>query len=422
MSAYTETNANGLRKRVPLMEAFTEAFPELTPVTTAIKKKTGCRTTSPDNNSSKVEVPFKTFSSGEISSVADTEDYDGDVEAEDNEDNKTMIENRIQLIRNGVQTGRITNSVTRQHGTGDDKIHIDHKVDCLRRMRASKEKLLLSEHDSHPEVSSPAKSGYTTRGFASWCRKSETHGDLPINALAAVPTGNILGIDAASDFKESSLNAMLASLWNARQTEGNWHMFGTTDMQTVIDNFLCFGDQTTDKLPIRRANIDSSARKIDITVKSWKSTFGQVAFSLHSKLPQALTLTGCSTTNGSKTVTVSSNLRLYAGMPVVGTGIAAGTRIKYVPTKKTSKTTIYLDTDATASGTVSLAFGETVFAELWDFDFAMLGYVDEVGWQDLENKGGGPRGYADALLFFANLNPQAHGIVRQNQSGFNGAA
>jgi hypothetical protein len=205
-------------------------------------------------------------------------------------------------------------------------------------------------------------------------------------------------------------------------TGGSWHLFGSASFQAVVDNMLEFGPTANSKTPIRRVNQDSANREIEIRVKSLDNTFGHIDFSLHAALPKVVTLTGCVTTNTSTTVTVSSNAKLYPGMPVVGTGIAAGTRIAAVPSKKTSSTTIVLTAAATASGTVSLAFGEEVFAEMWDFEHTQLGYIDEVGWEDLENKGGGPRGYADALQFFAYLNPQSGGIIRKTQSGFNGAS
>lgn len=418
MSAYTETNSNGLRKRVPLMEQFIEAFPERTPVLTAIKKRNGVQTTSPDNNSTKVEFPFKTFSPGEIAGVNDTEDFDPATEAEDNESNKTMLATHIQLLRNGVATGRITGAVTQQvagTATQPKRITTDHKIDMLRRMRESKEKLLVSELRCTPPANSAGtKVGpYFTDGFAG-VLTSETRSILPIDAMAKPTSGQMLNLSAASDFTETQLNDMLAALWGARQTEGNWHLFGTTDLQKVIDNFICFGPQTSSSLPLRRVNMDNCEGEIDVSVKSYSSTFGHVAFSLHAKLPAALQLTSCSTTNGSKVVTVSSNRKLYPGMPVTGTGIAAGTRIAAVPSKQQSLTTIYLDTNATATGSVTLTFGETVYGEAWDFDFASLGYLDEVGFQMLENRGGGERGYTDALI--------AHCIIRKSQSGFNGVS
>lgn len=419
MGAYVESNTNGRRKRVPLTEAMEEAFPEHTPVLSLIGKKTNCKTTSPDSNSSKVEWGFKSFAAGEVRGVHDAEDFDADTEAEDNEAYKTQIENRIMLTRAGVQTGRIANSVVMQHGVKTE-IHLDHKMDCLRRYKHSTEKWLVSECDSRAETSSP-KAPYMSRAFASFHRVG-AHSDLPIPTLARPAAGQCVNIAAASDVTIDTLVGMLQAQWETRLTPGNWHLFGNSVFQTAVDNMLEFGPTANSKTPIRRVNQDSSNREIEIRVKSLDNTFGHIDFSLHAALPKVVTLTGCVTTNTSTTVTVSSNAKLYPGMPVVGTGIAAGTRIAAVPSKKTSSTTIVLDTAATASGTVSLAFGEEVFAEMWDFEHTQLGYIDEVAWEDLENKGGGPRGYTDALQFFAYLNPQSGGVIRKTQSGFNGAA
>lgn len=424
MPTYTETNANGMRKRVPLMEVFTEAFPERTPCLTAIRKKSGINTTSPESNSSKVEFPFKTFSAGENRGVNDTEDFDPATEAENNESNKTMLATRIQLIRNGVATGRITGAVTQQvagPATQPKRITTDHKMDMLRRMRESKEKLLLSEAHCRPQTSSPA-APYMTDGFAGVMRRSEARPDLPTDAMAAPDAGQMVNVASAGDFTEATLNSMLATCWNARQTEASWHLFGHVDLQTVIDNFLMFGPQTSSSLPLRRVNMNGGDGKIDVSVKSYKSTFGTVDFSLNAKLPSAVTLTGCGTTNGSATLTVSSNAKLYPGMPVVGTGIPAGTRIAAVPSKQQSSTAVYLTANASATGTVSIVFGETVYGELWDFDAAVLGYLDEVGFQMLENRGGGERGYTDCLIAHCITNPQSQGIIRKTQSGFNGEA
>lgn len=420
MGAYVESNTNGRRKRVPLTEAMQEAFPAHTPVLSLIDIKTNCKTTSPDSNSSKVEWGFKSFAAGEIRGVHDNEDFDADTEAEDNEANKTQIENRVMLTRAGVKTGRIANSVTIQHGVKGE-IHLDHKMDCLRRWKHSREKFLVSECDSRPETSSNPKAPYMSRAFASFHRNG-AHVDLPIPTIARPAAGQNVNIAAASDVTISTLVGMLQAQWDLRLTPGNWHLFGNSDFQTAVDNMLEFGPTANSKTPLRRMNQDSADREMEIRVKSLDNTFGHIDFSLHAALPKVVTLTGSVTTNGSKTVTVSSNANLYPGMPVVGTGIAAGTRIAAVPSKKTSSTLIYLDTNATADGTVSLAFGEEVYAEMWDFEHTQLGCVDEVAWVDLENKGGGPVGYTDSLDFFAYLNPQSGGIIRKTQSGFNGAA
>jgi hypothetical protein len=427
MPQYTETNSNGLRARVPLMEQFSEAFPERTPVLTAIKKINGVKTTSPENNSTKVEFPFKTFSPGEIRGVNDLEDFDPALEGENNEDNKTMLATHIQLIRNGVSTGRIAGTVTQQVAGRAMKpklITTDHKIDMLRRNRESMEKMLVSElRCTPPSNTAGTKVGpYMTDGFAG-VMTSETRVNLPTPSMAQPTQGQMLNLAAVTDFSEAKLNDMLAALWGARETEGNWHFFVNPDLQRVInDSFLCFGPQTSTSLPLRRVNIDGGKETIKVSVKSYESTFGTVNMSLHAKLPKALTLNGCVTVNGSKEVTVTSNAKLYPGMPVTGTGIAAGTRIAAVPSKKQASNKIYLDTAATAPGTVALAFGETVFGEAWDFDFARLGFLDEVGYVELEPRGGSTSGYTDSLLAHCLTNPQAMGIVRKSQAGYNGVA
>jgi hypothetical protein len=422
MPTYVESNANGRRKRVPLTEAMEEAFPEHTPALSLIDKATGKKTTSPEANSSKVEWGFLGFEPGEIRGTGDNEDFDPDSEAEDNESYKGQVENRIMLMRAGVKTGRIANSVTVQHGVPGE-IHLDHKMACLRRFRHSTERWLVSECDGRPETGTP-KAPYTSRAFASWHRThaSGGHVDLPIPALARPAAGQHVNIDAAADVTIGTLTGMLQAQWETRLTPGNWHLFGSAAFQTAVDGMLEFGPTSSNRMPLRRVNQDSEDREICMKVKSLDNTFGHIDFSLHAALPKPVTLTGCVTTNGSKTVTVSTNKKLYPGMPVIGTGIAAGTRIAAVPSKKTSMVLIYLDTNATADGTVSLSFGEEIFAEMWDFEHKELGYIDEVGWEELENKGGGKSGYTDALQFFAYKNPQAGGIIRKTQSGFNGAA
>lgn len=419
MGAYVESNTNGRRKRVPLTEAMQEAFPAHTPVLSLIDIKTNCKTTSPDSNSSKVEWGFKSFAAGEIRGVHDNEDFDADSEAEDNEAYKTQIENRVMLTRAGVKTGRIANAVTLQHGVKSE-IHLDHKMDCMRRWKHSREKFLVSECDSRAESSSP-KAPYMSRAFGSFHRNG-AHVDLPIPTIARPAAGQNVNIAAASDVTIDTLVGMLQAQWALRLTPGNWHLFGNADFQTAVDKMLEFGPTASSKTPLRNINQDRSDRTMEIRVKSLDNTFGHIDFSLHAALPKVVTLTGSATTNGSKTVTVSSNANLYPGMPVVGTGIAAGTRIAAVPSKKTSSVLIYLDTNATATGTVSLDFGEEIYAEMWDFEHTQLGCVNEVAWVDLEDKGGGPQGYTDSLDFFAYLNPQSGGIIRKTQSGFNDAA
>ena len=412
MSAFTETQQNvGMRKRVPLRESFIEAFPELTPVLTLIKKNTGKKTTSPE--SSEVEWPFKTFRGPRNRPIYDGDDVNFSTEAEHNEDNKTMLKGRIQLIRAAVQTGRIAEAVINQHGGveagGAKSIHKDHIKDALRGMREDKEFIICSDADSKAQATiGGVKVPYQTRGFASWCRRgSPSHSDLGIPSMAQIPAGQIKSISNPAAFEESDINAMLQSCWTARKSNGDWKMFCVPDLQTRMNDFLCYGELSETKMPIRRYNQEAAKDTIRLHVKIYESSFGRVTNVPKTGLPGTVTR-NVTTANGDATLTgLSTTDDLYAGMPISGTGIPANTRILYI----VSATSVELTAAATASATVSATIGQEVYAELMDFDFHEYNYVDEVGWKPLEDKGGGPRGYADSLSFYANLNPQAHAII-----------
>lgn len=415
MATFTEAEQNEkLRKRKPLRESFILAFPELTPILTTIKKNTGKRTTS--EKSSEVEWPFKTFRKGRNRPVFDGDDVDFDNEAEDNEGNKDMIKGRIQLIRSAVRTGRIANAVISQHGgveAGTKKdIHQDHIEDALRGMRTDKELILCSDADSRKqEKIGGVKIPYQMRGFASWARPGHVHADLPIPEMARMAAGQAKTIASPAAFTEDMLNSMLQSCWTVRQTNGNWKMYCEADLQTQLNQFTCFGEQTESKAPIRRFNQDADTDTISLHVRIYKGSFGQVESIPKAGLPVSRIIAG-NTTNGSASITnLASTEDLSPGLLVTGTGIPANTRIAYI----SGATSIVLSANATATNAgTNLTFGEKVLAELWDMEFAELNYVEEVGWATLENKGGGPRGYADSISFFANLNPQAHAIIRQS--------
>lgn len=417
MPAFTEADQNtAMRKRIPLREPFVEAYPELTPALTLIPKKSGMRTTSPD--SSEVQVGFKSFRAAKRNAQYDGTDVDFDTEAENNEANKTQIKCRIQLLRGAVQTGRIAQSVISQQfgninatNKPSGGIHMDHVKDMLRGMRTDKNWTILSgQHSKAQAVVGGVKVPYQTRGFAGWMQPGVTHADLPIDALAAVPAGNVKSVASAAAFTESDLNSMMTSAWNARRSTGNWKMFNDPDLQTCLNQFLVFGELTSSKHPIRRVDMGTSPNTIELHVKFYKSSFGMVESIPVVDLPAGAVQNG-TTVNTDATITgLTSTARLYPGMPVTGTGIPANTRILYI----VSATSVELDTAATASATVALTFGDTVYSEMMDMEFIEFDYVDEVGWVELEDKGGGPRGYADSLGFLANLNPQAHMMIKKS--------
>lgn len=415
MSAFTEADQNTtMRRRIPLRESFVEAFPEVTPVLTMITKRTGMKTTSP--TSSEVEWPFKTFRAPRNRAVYDGEDVDFTTESENNEGNKDMLKGRIQLIRSAVQTGRIAEAVINQHGGveagGNRSIHKDHIKDALRGMREDKEFIITSDSDSKAQaIVGGVKVPYQTRGFASWCRRgSPSHADLAIPAMAQIPAASIKSIASPSDFQESDLTGLLQSCWDARQSNGDWKMFNVPDIQSRMNEFLCFGELSETKMPIRRYNQDVSKDTIKLHVRIFESSFGKVTSIPKKNLPGTVTR-NVTTVNGDATLTgLSTTADLYPGMPISGTGIPASTRILYI----VSATSVELTANATASATVSATIGDTIYAELMDFQFQEYNYVDEVGWTELENKGGGPRGYADSLSFYVNLNPQAHALIKKS--------
>jgi hypothetical protein len=409
MPEFTEANQNvAMRKRIPLREAFIEAFPEQTPVLSLIPKKSGVRTTSPE--SSEVEWPFKKFRRPRNRGVYDGDDVDFSTESEHNEDNKAMVKGRIQLIRTAVRTGRIAEAVINQHGgvqagTGNS-IHKDHVKDALRGMREDKNFIIVSDADSKAQATvGGTKVPYGTRGFVSWCRTG-AHTDLPIPEMARIPAGNRLGLANVGEFDEDALNAMLQSCWDTRRTKGNWKMFNNSDMQLALNQFLCFGETSETKAPLRRYNNDASTGTIKLHVRIYQGSFGQVESIPVHDLPEQFEQE-VTTANGDATLTVEDSGVMYPGMLVAGAGIPANTRVLYI----VDGTHVELTANATATGTVTGTFGTEVFSELMDMDYIEFNYVDEVGWQPLENKGGGPRGYADSLCFLANLNPQAHGLI-----------
>jgi hypothetical protein len=159
--------------------------------------------------------------------------------------------------------------------------------------------------------------------------------------MAQMPVGNLKLVASESAYTEEDLKGQLKSCWDARRTKGNWTMLCNSNLQTTMDNWLCFGPVTASTMPIRRMEGKTSDNTFGCSIRSYTGSFGTVNMTPTHELP----------------------------------------------------------TD--------------VYAELLDFDYLKLLYVDEVGWVEMENLGGGPRGYGDALFAVANLNPMAHGIIRK---------
>lgn len=409
---YTETSfQGGIRKRIPLRDAFIEAFPEETPILSMITKETGKRTVSPDSNTSEVEWFWKTFRKPRNRPVNDGVDIQS-VEFENNDPNKFNLKGRLQLIRSAVGIGRIAESVVQDYGDGAKPSRFkDNMKDALRGMRADKEMILCSNADTRGQSSSPVVTAYQNRGFGGWMTNA-TLPDLPIPTAAMVPANSLarLGGNLAL-WTEPALRGLLQSAWDVRKTKAKWKMFNTSTLQTLMDDWLVFGADSISQEPIRRMNMDASTSTIKLSVKSFIGSFGQVDMTPKHDLPASFTDATVVTTSSSATLAVADNSKYTAGMAISGAGIPANTYILAVTPFSTSTTVVVMSANATASATITATVDTNVYGELWDLEFASLGYVDEVGWADLENKGGGPRGYADALFFLAMLNPQAHAIV-----------
>jgi hypothetical protein len=131
-----------------------------------------------------------------------------------------------------------------------------------------------------------------TRGIGSWIRSANPAGtpDLPINALALTPSGNIIsGVASASTLTDVDLNTIMQSIATAARMKGTWDVFLSPAATQTIDALTRAQQITTvsgnQNVPLRRFNNDMANGTITMEVRMFATSFGKMRFHTHYSLP-----------------------------------------------------------------------------------------------------------------------------------------
>lgn len=228
-----------------------------------------------------IEVPFKELPSPSDSAIPDGVDVDL-ADATNSEALKHMLVARWQKGRIVLQVGDLAEQTEDVVDTGKSRYAQEMATQMIA-LKESRELTFLKRGDSQAGVGSgtPMK----TRGATGWIQNA-AHGDSVINAAARTPVGNLLLSKAtASTVTEADITAMLQSIATVARAPQKLTGFVSPNMQNVFDGFALTGVQSTTSLPLRRFETEMPNKTIEVGIKFYKSSHGEIALMTHYSLP-----------------------------------------------------------------------------------------------------------------------------------------
>lgn len=272
----TDGDISSVQRVRDVSSVFTLARAVENPATTMCKK-------GPKPRSTLFENPFKQRRTPEDSAIADGVDVE-DSELSNNEANKCMLQGRLQKGRVAIAVSDLADEFGDEYAASN--LIADNLADAIIQARENVETTFLKTSDSqaYGGSSTPAK----TRGFGSWLRTANPGGspDLPINALALTPSGNISsGVADVTTLKDTDFNTVMKSIATAARMKGTWHVFLSADATAVVDAWTRVGEITSTTTQLRRFNSDMADGTITMEVRFYLTSFGKLIFHTHYSLP-----------------------------------------------------------------------------------------------------------------------------------------
>ncbi len=248
------------------------------------------------------EQPFKQRITPVDSAVPDGVDVQTG-ELSNNEANKAMLQARLQKGRVAISISDLADEFGDEYAAHN--LMADNMTDAIIAARENLEVTCLKGTASGNSGDSQAYGGayippggiFTTgpamtRGIGSWIRSANPAGtpDLPINALALTPSGNIqTGVASASTLQDTDFNTIMQSIATAARMKGTWDVFLSPDATAMVDAWTRAGQITTvsgnQNVPLRRFNNNMADGTIAMEVRMFLTSFGKLRFHTHYSLP-----------------------------------------------------------------------------------------------------------------------------------------
>ncbi len=295
MATLTDDQISSVQRIRDVSDVFTMARAVENPFSTMVPK-------GPKPRSTLFEYPFKQRITPVDSAVPDGVDVQTG-ELSNNEANKAMLQGRLQKGRVAISISDLADEFGEEYAASN--LMADNMMDAIIAARENLEVTCLkstasgNSGDSQPYGGAfiPPGGIFTvgpamTRGIGSWIRSANPAGtpDLPINALALTPAGNIqTGVASASTITDVDLNAIMQSIATAARMKGTWDVFLSANATTAIDALTRAGQITTvsgnSNVPLRRFNNDMANGTITMEIRLLVTSFGKLRFHTHYSLP-----------------------------------------------------------------------------------------------------------------------------------------
>lgn len=276
MALLTDGDIASIQRVRDVASVFTLARAVENPVSTMCKK-------GPKPRSTLFESPFKQRIVPTDSAIADGVDVT-DSDLTNNEANKAMLQSRLQKGRVAIGVSDLAQEFGDEYAASN--LMADNMADAIIAARENLEYTVIKTGDSqaYGGASTPAK----TRGIGSWIRTENPGGspDLPVNALALCPSGNVnKTVSDVTTLSDTVFNAVMKSIATAMRMKGTWDVFLSGDATAVVDAWSRMGEITATSAPLRRFNTDMADSTVTMEVRFYQTSFGKMRFHTHYSLP-----------------------------------------------------------------------------------------------------------------------------------------
>lgn len=299
---------------------------------------------------SVLEWPFETEATPVTTPVADSTDV-AETDFENFEANYGMLAGRPHKTRVAIGVGEVAEATTEQYG-GKGRLFAKTRARALRKLKTNLEAIMLGVQDSAIAVASN-KTTYTTRGIGCWAGLTTITDSLTIAAAAQCPSASRVNLAAAaySTLTEEQVRDVLQSIFDASNEEAEG-MLGlcVSAIKRRFADFMASGTTASSVQPLRRFNQEAGDATVMLRVDRYVGDFGDLNLRTHTS-----SFLPQSAVSGAKSV----------GMYVL------------------------------------------------DPDFLQVEIVVPIAFKELEDRGGGPRGFCSTTFVNEVLNPLRIGVVHK---------
>lgn len=284
MPAIYDKDIPGAQRIRDVSRSFTVARALETPFSTMVKK-------GDQPKSSLYEWPFRQRPTPTNVGIADGQDVTA-ADVGNNEALKCMLQGRTQKGWVAYGVGDVAQSLVNEYGISN--LMADNAQDAMGQAKENLELMFLSNTDSRAETGATSATSALLRGLTQWVRTTAGT-DLPINAMALTPAGNIVTGKATADLiTEDEFRGVMQSIATAcRKTNNTWDVFLSPLAKQTFSNYIRTATvnqaaPASTVVPLRSFNADQKDGKITLNVTFYESDFGLLRLQPHFSLPSGV--------------------------------------------------------------------------------------------------------------------------------------